>query len=109
MAALSRLAPLTPGFYQSGRARSADEAPQGQTAAAPSPSGREAVQGAELVAVGVAQVGEGELAEAALADARRVLDGRAAVGDAGGVPGVGLCRRLAGEAQSEAVRVVGGL
>ena len=51
------------------------------------------MQGADLVAVRIAQIGEIHLANGALAHARRVFTGRAAIGDAGSVPGVGLRRR----------------
>ena len=65
------------------------------------------LQGADLVAVGVAQIGEVELAGFAFAHARRVFAGFAAVGDAGGVPGIALIGRLYGEADRAAVRVAG--
>src|SRR5579871_5166154 len=65
------------------------------------PHSRQAVQAAELVAVGVAQVGEVEAAAGALS--RRVFDRDPAVGEAGGVPGVRFRRGLAGEAEGCAV------
>ena len=48
------------------------------------------MQGAELVAVRIAQISQIHLACSAFAHARRVLAGFAAIGDAGGVPGIGL-------------------
>ena len=61
------------------------------------------MQGAQLVAVRIAQVGEVELALAAFAHAGRVLAGGPAGGDARRVPGVGLGRRGAGKANGAAV------
>src|SRR5438309_5859347 len=49
-----------------------------------------AMDRAQLVAVGIAQIGEIQRPGRALADARRILGRGAAVGDPGLVPGVGL-------------------
>src|SRR3981081_1407609 len=51
------------------------------------------VQGAQLVAVGIAQIGEIEFARRALAQARRGLAGLSAMGDTGRGPRVSLCGR----------------
>src|SRR5690349_1676077 len=67
------------------------------------------VRGAELVAVGVAQIGEIELAGRALAHAGRVFDRRAARRDAGLVPGVDLRGRVHREADGAAIGVARGL
>jgi hypothetical protein len=61
------------------------------------------MQGAELVAVRVAQIGEIELRAAAFAHARRIFDRRAAGRDARLVPGIGLRRILAGKADGAAL------
>src|SRR5690348_5033015 len=53
-------------------------------------SGRLAIQRAQLVAVGIAQISEIHLAGRALANARRVLDRLAAIRDTGFVPRLGL-------------------
>ena len=60
---------------------------------------------AELVAVGIAQIGEVHLAEPASRDAGRILDRRAAIGDAGGVPGIDLFGARGHEADGRAVAV----
>src|SRR5829696_8167495 len=49
---------------------------------------------AELVAVGIAQIGEVERSEGVAADSRRILDGNAARLDARLVPGVDLLRAI---------------
>src|SRR6185312_2488456 len=64
---------------------------------------RHAMQGAELVAVRIAQIGEIELAHPTLAHARRVFDRGAAIGDAGVVPGFRLVARGGCEADGGAV------
>ena len=48
------------------------------------------VQGADFVAVGIAQIGKIKFTRRALPNARRFFARRAAVGDASSVPGVGL-------------------
>ena len=53
-------------------------------------SGRHAMKPDDLVAVGIAQIGEIHLAGGPLADARRVLDRGAAIRNAGIVPRLGL-------------------
>src|ERR1051326_7743661 len=53
-------------------------------------SGRLAIQRAQLVAVGIAQISEIHLAGRALANARRILDRLAAIRDTGFVPRLGL-------------------
>src|SRR5690606_10490767 len=70
---------------------------------------RKAVHRTELVAVGVAQVGEVHAAGRAFAHAGRVLDGDAAGGHARRVPRVHLGRGFAGETDGAAVGVGGGL
>src|SRR4051812_20611224 len=57
---------------------------------------RHPVQRAELVAVGIAQIGDVQLDAAAFADARRVLAGGGAMGEAGGMERVGGIDRLGG-------------
>src|ERR1700729_4220491 len=59
---------------------------------------RHPVHRADLVAVGIAQIGDIELVSCALADARRIFDRRSAGGDASGVPLVDLLRRVGGKA-----------
>src|SRR5258708_38771445 len=61
------------------------------------------MQRAELVAVGVAQIGKVEFAGAALAHTRRIFATRRAMGDAGRVPRVGLLGRATGEADGAAI------
>jgi len=61
------------------------------------------VQGADLVARRIAQIGE--VARAVRALSRRILTARAAVREARGVPGVGLGRALRREADGTAVAV----
>src|ERR1035437_7302145 len=61
------------------------------------------VQGAELVAVGIAQIGEIEFARSALAHTRRVLAGLAAIGDAGRMPRVGLLGGARGKTDRAAI------
>jgi len=51
----------------------------------------------------IAQIGEMELSRTAFAHARRLLDRRAAGGDARFVPGIGLRRILAGKADGAAL------
>ena len=63
--------------------------------------GRHPVHGAKLVAVGIAQIGDVELHPVALTDTRRVLAGRAAMGEAGGVEGVDIQVVPGGDAYSE--------
>src|SRR5215831_2764355 len=64
-----------------------------------------AVECADLVAGGIAQVGEIELARCALAPPRRVFDAPAAMGDAGVVEGLDLLNAVAGKADGTAVVV----
>jgi hypothetical protein len=61
------------------------------------------VQGAEFVAVGIAQIGEIEFARGVFAHARWVFAGPAAERDAGRVPGVGLFGRFGGKADGAAI------
>src|SRR5665213_4382559 len=61
------------------------------------------MQRANLVAVGIAQIGDIELDPGAFANARRILAGLAAIGEAGRLPGVGLRGRIAGETDGAAV------
>src|ERR1700722_14357284 len=67
------------------------------------------VQRTELVAVGIAQIGEIEFARGTLPETRRLFAGYASTGDAGRVPGVGLFRRTRGKADRAAIRNSGGL
>src|SRR3954467_2924487 len=69
---------------------------------------RRPMQRAELVAVGVAQISEVQFAEAALADAGRVLDRGAAILRPGLVPGIRLVGAAHREADRGAVPVGGG-
>ena len=66
------------------------------------------VHGADLVAVGIAQIGEIEFADGAFANAWRILARCRAMGDAGGVPGVGLLGRIGGKADGAAIGTVAG-
>src|SRR5689334_22842834 len=50
---------------------------------------RHAMQRAELVAIGIAQIGDVQLDAAAFADARRILAGLAAMSEAGGMKRIG--------------------
>src|SRR5882757_6023770 len=68
-----------------------------------------AVQGAELVAVGIAQIGDIKLDPAAFADARRLFAGLAAMGDAGRVKRVGLFGRIGGKTDGAAIGMRRGL
>src|SRR4051812_11776980 len=70
---------------------------------------RHPVQGAELVAVGVAQIGDVEFHAAALADAGRILAGLAAMGEAGGVERIGLGLRCRRKSDGAAIGTAGGL
>src|SRR5580658_7500149 len=70
---------------------------------------RHAMQPDDLVAVGIAQIGEVHLPGGALADARRVLDRRAAVGDPGLVPSRGLLGAAHHEADRAAIGTAGRL
>ena len=67
------------------------------------------VQRAERVAVGVAQIGQVELARRAFTKTRRVFTGSAAVGNAGRVKGVGLLRRHDLETNGAAIAMAGRL
>ena len=61
------------------------------------------MQGAKLVAVGIAQIGDIEFDPAAFAHARRFLAGLAATGDTGGVKRVGRLGRIGGKADGAAI------
>src|SRR5450759_5315823 len=61
------------------------------------------VQGAELVAVGIAEISKIEFARGAFAHARRVFAALAAIGDAGSVPRVGLLGGGSGTADGAAL------
>src|SRR5216683_5365078 len=61
------------------------------------------VQGAELVAVGIAQIGDIEFEATALAHARRVFAGFSAIGDASRVKRVSLLGRTGGKADGAAI------
>src|SRR4051794_394373 len=61
------------------------------------------MQGTELVAVGIAQIGDIEFHAAAFAYPRRVFAGLAAMRDAGGVKRVGGFRRIGGKADGAAI------
>src|SRR5260221_8078985 len=62
------------------------------------------MHGADLVAVGVAQIGDIEFVAGAFANARRILARRRTMGDAGRMPGVGLLGGSGGKADGAAVR-----
>ncbi len=66
------------------------------------------MQGADFVAVGVAQVGQVELACGAFTQTGWVFAGGAAVGHTCSVEGITLFSRLHGEANGAAVAVAGG-
>ena len=61
------------------------------------------MQRAELVAIGVAQIGQVQLAHSAIAPARRVFTGAAAVGNTCRMPGVNLLGRFGLEADRAAI------
>src|ERR1700676_2133235 len=61
------------------------------------------MQGAELVAVGVAQIGDVEFDPTAFADARRFFAGFAAMGEAGGVERLGRLGRVGGKTDGAAI------
>src|ERR1700733_15058843 len=63
------------------------------------------VQGAELVAVGIAQIGDIEFHPAAFAYPRRLLAGFSAMGDTCRVKRVGGFRRIRGKADGAAIGV----
>src|SRR6185503_4128285 len=67
------------------------------------------MQRTELVAVGIAQIGEIERTEAALANARWFLDRLPSGGDARLMPGVDLLRTVERETDRRAVAVTGRL
>ena len=67
------------------------------------------MQGADLVAVGIAEIGEVEFAKAALARARRLLDGGAAVRASRFVPGLRVVRAVDEETNRAAIGVRRGL
>src|SRR4051794_22932386 len=62
------------------------------------------MQGADLVAVWIAQIGQVDFYARAFAHARRIFTGRCAVCAPGGVPGVGLLGRTGGNPNGPAVR-----
>src|SRR5690606_6394066 len=86
-----------PRVARQSRANAAAAARGAAAAVAPVRVSAHPMQGAELVAGRITQVREVHLAESALADARRVLDAGAAVGDAGLVPRVDARGILHGE------------
>jgi hypothetical protein len=61
-------------------------------------SGRRAIQGAELVAVRIAQIGEIQAANLGATHAGRVPDRFSTIGDPGGMPEIDMVGRLAGKA-----------
>src|SRR6266403_638617 len=61
------------------------------------------MQGADLVAVRISQIGEIEFARGPFAYTRRVFAGLSAVGDASRVPGVSLFSRACGKANRAAI------
>src|SRR6516162_6048486 len=71
-------------------------------------SARQAMKRADLVAVGIAKIGEIQSARRVLADARRLLDRLPAIGEPGGVPRIRLFRSGHREADGTAVGVRGG-
>src|SRR5215831_18840420 len=64
---------------------------------------RDPVHRADLVAVGIAQIGEVELAGRAFANAGRVFAGGGAVGEACRMPSIRLFRRVGEEADGAAI------
>ena len=70
---------------------------------------RHAVQRAELVAVRIAQIGQIKTAKAGLAQAGRIFDGGAAMGDAGMVPSIGLFGAVHGKADCATIGMGGRL
>ena len=72
-------------------------------------TGRDAEQPADLVAVGVTQVGQVQLASGTFAHTGEVFAGGAAVGHTSGMPGVGLLGAAAGKAEGLAVADAGRL
>src|SRR6185312_16665562 len=82
--------------------------PSGRSFVAATNSGsRHAVKRAQLVAVGIAQIGQVDRTGAALADARRVLDRLAAMGNTRLVPGIPLFLTCHREADRAAIGVRG--
>src|ERR1700709_1474324 len=61
------------------------------------------MHGANLVAIRIAQISDIELVAGAFTDTRRILARLCAVGDAGGVPGIGLLGRSGGKADGAAI------
>ena len=65
------------------------------------------MQGADLVAIWIAQIGKVESGRAALAPAGRIFDGLAAVGDTSIVEGFHLFRAVSGEPYGAAIGMGG--
>ena len=63
------------------------------------------MQGADLVAVEIAQISEIDFAGGTFAHAGRLFASRPAIGDTGGMPRIGLLGRIAGKADGAAIGV----